>query len=102
MSATLPDNFQSSLARDASAPPAGLRIDGVVLVRGGRLVQNTLSLDMVAGEVTLLRGPNGSGKSTFLRTIAGRLPAAAGAIECDVPVLYIGHADGLSPALTGR
>jgi len=57
---------------------------------------------MVAGEVTLLRGPNGSGKSTLLRTIAGRLPAAAGAIECDVPVLYIGHADGLSPALTGR
>ena len=107
MSATQPDNADKSpahksLARDAGAPPAGLRVDGVALVRGGRLVQNALSLAMVAGEVTLLRGPNGSGKSTLLRTIAGRLPAAAGAIECDVPVLFIGHADGLSPALTGR
>jgi len=90
------------LARDPDAPPAGLLVDGVALVRGGRLVQNTLSLAMVAGEVTLLRGPNGSGKSTLLRTIAGRVPAASGTIDCNVPVLYIGHADGLSPALTGR
>ena len=107
MSATQPDNDHKSpahrsLARDAGVPAAGLRVDGVALVRGGRLVQNALSLAMVAGEVTLLRGPNGSGKSPLLRTIAGRLPAAAGAIECDVPVLFIGHADGLSPALTGR
>ena len=85
MSATQPDNANKSPAhkspaRDAGAPPAGLRVDGVALVRGGRLVQNALSLAMVAGEVTLLRGPNGSGKSTLLRTIAGRLPAAAGTI----------------------
>ena len=107
MSATQPNNSHRSpahvlLARDPDAPPAGLLVDGVALVRGGRLVQNTLSLAMVAGEVTLLRGPNGSGKSTLLRAIAGRFPAAAGTIDCDVPVLYIGHADGLSPALTGR
>ena len=102
MSAALPDNAHKSPARDAGAPPAGLRVEDVALVRGGRLVQAGLSLAMTAGEVTLLRGPNGSGKSTLLRAIAGRLPAAAGTIECDVPVLYIGHADGLSPALTGR
>jgi len=97
MSAILP-----SKARDNDAPPAGLRVDGVALVRGGRLVQAGLSHVMTAGEVTLLRGPNGSGKSTLLRAIAGRLPAADGTIECDVPILYIGHADGLSPALSGR
>jgi len=97
MSAALP-----SKARDDDAPPAGLRVDGVALVRGGRLVQAGLSHVMTAGEVTLLRGPNGSGKSTLLRAIAGRLPAADGTIECDVPILYIGHADGLSPALSGR
>ena len=97
MSATL-----SSKARDSDAPPAGLRLTDVVLLRGGRLVQNALSLAMVAGEVVLLRGPNGSGKSTLLRTIAGRLPMTTGHIECDVPILYIGHADGLSPALSGR
>ena len=67
-----------------------------------RVIQPSLTHRMAAGEITLVTGPNGSGKSTLLRTIAGRLPAAAGTIECDVPVLYIGHADGLSPALTGR
>ena len=92
----------SSKARNPDAPPAGLRVDDVALVRGGRLVQPALSLSIQAGEVVLLRGPNGSGKSTLLRTIAGRLPAATGDIECDVPILYIGHADGLSPALSGR
>lgn len=107
MSATQPDNANkspahNSLVRDAGAPPAGLRVDGVALVRGGRLVQNALSLAMVAGEVTLLRGPNGSGKSTLLRTVAGRLRPLAGSVACDVPMLYVGHADGLAPALSGR
>ena len=102
MSAARSSKTLPAKVRDAGAPPAGLRVGGVTLVRGGRLVQAGLSLSMVAGEVTLLRGPNGSGKSTLLRAVAGRLPAAEGTIECDVPVLYIGHADGLSPALTGR
>jgi len=97
MSAALPEH-----ARDPAAPPAGLRLSDVVLLRGGRLVQPALTLTMEAGEVVLLRGPNGSGKSTLLRTLAGRLPAPTGSIACDVPVLYIGHADGLSPALSGR
>ncbi|MGC6453148.1 MAG: heme ABC exporter ATP-binding protein CcmA [Candidatus Puniceispirillaceae bacterium] len=97
MRATLPDTTP-----DPAAAPAGLRLSDVVLLRGGRLVQPALSLRIGPGEVVLLRGPNGSGKSTLLRTIAGRLPAPAGRIECDVPILYIGHADGLSPALSGR
>ena len=101
MSATLPSKVLRSDA-PPDAPPAGLRVDDVALIRGGRLLQAGLSLAMAAGEVTLLRGPNGSGKSTLLRTIAGRLPAAEGTVECDVPILYIGHADGLSPAQTGR
>ena len=102
MSAARSSKTLPAKVRDAGVPPAGLRVGGVTLVRGGRLVQAGLSLSMVAGEVTLLRGPNGSGKSTLLRAVAGRLPAAEGTIECDVPVLYIGHADRLSPALTGR
>ncbi len=97
MSATLPSN-----TRELATAPAGLRLCDVVLARGGRRLQPELSLTMSAGEVVLLRGPNGSGKSTLLRTIAGRLPSTASSITCDVPVLYIGHADGLSPALSGR
>ena len=97
MSAALPDN-----TLETAAAPTGLRLSDVVLLRGGRLLQPDLSLSMRAGEVVLLRGPNGSGKSTLLRTIAGRLATPAGGITCDVPILYIGHADGLSPALSGR
>lgn len=102
MSATLPSKASDLRALDPGAPPAGLRVGGVTLLRGGRVLQPALSLSMTAGEVTLLRGPNGSGKSTLLRTIAGRLPAAAGSVTCEAPMLYIGHADGLSPAQSGR
>ena len=50
----------------------------------------------------VLTGPNGAGKSTLLRTIANRLPAASGQISCSVPVVYVGHDDGLSGSISGR
>ena len=90
MSAILPDNANKSpalrsLARDAGTPPTGLRVDGVALVRSGRLVQDALSLAMFAGEVTLLRGPNGSGKSTLAAILAQLLPV--GRRECAGPLV---------------
>jgi len=83
-------------------PASGLAIDGVVLVRGMRVIQPALSHVLAAGGMTLLTGPNGSGKSTLLRAIAGRLRPMAGSISCAVPILYVGHADGLAGALSGR
>jgi len=79
-----------------------LVIDGVALARGMRVIQPAMTYRMAAGEITLVTGPNGSGKSTLLRAIAGRLRPIAGSIHCDVPILYVGHADGLVPALSGR
>ena len=79
-----------------------LVIDGVALARGMRVIQPAMTYRMAAGEITLVTGPNGSGKSTLLRAIAGRLRPIAGRISCDVPILYVGHADGLAPALSGR
>ena len=78
-----------------------LQLDGVVLARGMRVLQHGLSHSMSAGQITRLRGPNGSGKSTLLRVIAGRLRPAAGAIICQAPRLYIGHADALASARSG-
>lgn len=67
-----------------------------------RLVINGLSHQQQPGDIYCLTGPNGAGKSTLLRTIANRLPVARGQISCAVPVVYIGHDDGLSGSISGR
>jgi len=93
--------------RNAMAPTNttgedGLRIDQLSVLRGMALVISKLSFRQQAGEICCLIGPNGAGKSTLLRTIAGRLSAAEGTITCSVPLVYVGHTDGLSGAITGR
>lgn len=66
-----------------NAPAAVLlRARGLdVRPEGGALIGLGLDLDVRAGEVIALTGPNGAGKSTLLQTLAGLLPAAAGAVE---------------------
>ena len=94
-----PPKNRDSLSLGAAT---GLIIDGVALVRGMRVIQPSLSHVLAPGAMTLLTGPNGSGKSTLLRAIAGRLRPMAGTISCTAPILYVGHADGLADALSGR
>ena len=71
-----------------------------------------IDLDVVRGEIVLLRGPNGAGKTTLLRVLAGlvppvrgeavvlghRLPAEARAVRRRVGLL--GHASALFEDLT--
>lgn len=58
-----------------------LRLHGLVLWRGGRLLFDGLDLELGPGEALLLTGPNGSGKSSLIRAAAGLLKAQSGRVE---------------------
>jgi heme exporter protein A len=58
-----------------------LRLDGVTLRRGGRLLFEGLDLKLGPGEALHLTGPNGSGKSSLIRLAAGLLRAEQGRVE---------------------
>jgi branched-chain amino acid transport system ATP-binding protein len=60
--------------------PSLITFEGVVAGYGSLPVLNALTLDVRAGEVTLLIGPNGAGKSTVLKTFFGLLRPIAGHI----------------------
>ncbi|WP_448581251.1 heme ABC exporter ATP-binding protein CcmA [Thermaurantiacus sp.] len=60
---------------------ARLLVEGLALVRGGRLLCEGLGFTLGPGEALLLTGANGSGKTSLLRALAGLLEPAAGRIE---------------------
>ena len=74
---------------------AAVEIDGLRVVRGGRVVLDDLALRLPAGRVIGLLGPSGSGKSTLLRSIVGVQIVARGTIQ------VLGQPAG-SPALRSR
>lgn len=83
-------------------------------VRGGRVVFARLDFALPSGGALVLAGPNGSGKSSLLRLMAGLSPPVAGRLTwsgeavADDPAAhrrrlhYVGHLDGIKPALTAR
>ena len=78
-----------------------LQIKALTVLRGQRVVIDRLTHQQNLGQLCILTGANGAGKSTLLRSIAGRLPAESGHIDCHLPRIYIGHADGLAGAISG-
>lgn len=88
--------------------------NSLTCVRGERLVFADLSFAVGGGEILVLRGPNGSGKSSLLRLMAGLARPSGGTIcwrgapAWDDPAAhrarlrYLGHRNGLKPALTAR
>jgi ABC-type Mn2+/Zn2+ transport system ATPase subunit len=58
-----------------------LRLEGVSLGYGGRLVLRDVTLALERGELAALLGPNGAGKTTLFRGILGLIPVLAGRIE---------------------
>ena len=61
------------------ADPA-VRIEGLCVRRGGRLVLPDISLDVAPGLVTGLLGPSGSGKTTLMRAVVGLQIVEAGRV----------------------
>lgn len=67
---------------DADALAASsIRVRGLTVRRGERVLIEDLALDVNPRGVLLVRGPNGVGKSTLLMTLAGIVRPEAGTIE---------------------
>jgi ABC-2 type transport system ATP-binding protein len=89
-----------------------IRIRGLRVRRGGRLVLPEISLDVRPGVVTGLLGPSGSGKTTLIRSIVGVqivesgevtvLGAPAGSAELRHVVGYVTQAPSVYGDLTIR
>jgi ABC-type polar amino acid transport system ATPase subunit len=75
-----------------------LRLDGVQLRRGERVVLAGVNCDVRRGELAAVMGPSGSGKTTILRAIAGLETFQAGRIAVDGVTLE----GGAAPAATLR
>ena len=91
---------------------AGLKGAGLACLRGERMVFSGLDFRVRQGGALVLRGANGSGKTSFLRLVAGLLPAFAGsltwrgrAVRDDREAWHralrlVGHLDAVKPLLT--
>lgn len=72
----------------------------ICIARGDRELLKGVDLELAPGELLHLRGRNGAGKTSLLETLAGLRRAAAGDITCTVALHWLGHRNGLNPALT--
>lgn len=89
-----------------------LKVDGLMGVRGDRLLFEDINFEMTNGSVLYLQGANGAGKTTLLRMLCGLSKPYAGNIswcgenietlaeEYYQHVLYIGHLSGTKEDLT--
>ncbi|WP_395647453.1 heme ABC exporter ATP-binding protein CcmA [Terricaulis sp.] len=83
-----------------------IRVDGLAISRGGRILFEGLSFTADAGRFVEITGANGSGKTSLLRAIAGYLRPHAGQIrvegvsEAPTAIHYIAHANALKGADT--
>jgi ABC-type polar amino acid transport system ATPase subunit len=75
-----------------------LRVDGLQLKRGDRVILDGVTLEVSRGEIVAIMGPSGSGKTTILRAVAGLEGFQSGQIDVD-GVRLAGAADIPKPTL---
>jgi phospholipid/cholesterol/gamma-HCH transport system ATP-binding protein len=66
---------------NGSAPETVIRVRGVEVGFGERLILKGLDLDVRRGEILGFVGPSGQGKSVLTRTVLGLIPKRAGTVE---------------------
>lgn len=94
-----------------NAQPPILSLQGVSLIRQGRVLARNIECQLLPGEVLVLQGPNGCGKTSLMKAIAGFLPPLEGQVhfygrEIKNPsdftggLLYVGHRGALKEGVT--
>lgn len=91
-----------------------LRATRLACERDDRWLFRSLDLSVEDGDILRIEGANGSGKTTLLKLLTGQLPPTEGSLEWHgeslaksreaflAQLLYIGHAPGVSTALTAQ
>ena len=84
----MPEQRSQVIPFPATPGPADLplRIEGLVLARGGAMLLDGLDMTLSPRGISALMGPNGAGKSVLLRVMAGLLPANSGEISLPAPM----------------
>ncbi|MGH2930816.1 MAG: ABC transporter ATP-binding protein [Solirubrobacteraceae bacterium] len=67
----------------SSVSEGTLKLEGLVVPRGGRDVVRDVTIELTPGEVTALLGPNGAGKSSMVLAVGGVLQLTSGKVMLD-------------------
>lgn len=73
----------AQVCQELLSSPVRLKAEGIFLAFGGQLVLRGVKLDLMGGQIALLRGANGCGKTTILNVLSGFLKPDAGSASLE-------------------